>query len=98
MMTLSVILGIVGTGAAFFGAALLLDSSSALFVVAFGVGFLITWGGAWIAARMMRRARPRRIALGVGAATMLVLALVTALTIFPPLRSPDAARHGPPLA
>src|SRR6266852_8375922 len=66
LMTLSVILGIVGTGAAFFGAALLLDSSSALFVVAFGVGFLITSGGAWIAARMLTRARPGRIALGVG--------------------------------
>ncbi len=53
MMALAVIFGVVGTVAAFFGAAFLVDSSSALFVVAFGVGFLITFGGAWIAARMM---------------------------------------------
>src|SRR5713101_375994 len=97
MMTLSVILGIGGTGAAFFGAALLLDSSSALFVVAISVGFLITSGGAWIAARMMTRARPGRIALGVGGATMLLLALVTAVTILPPLGSTPAAREAPPL-
>jgi len=95
MMTLSVIFGVVGTVAAFFGAAFLLDSSSALFVVAIAVGFLITSGGAWIAARMMRRARPGRIALGVGAVTMLVLALVTAVTIFPPLESTAAARQAP---
>src|SRR5215471_5683493 len=74
LMALSVILGIGGTVAAFFGAAFLLESSSALFVIAFCVGFLITAGGAWIAARMMTRKRPGRIALGVGAATMLVLA------------------------
>src|SRR6266849_690606 len=97
LMTLSVILGVVGTVAAFFGTALLLDSSSALFVVAFCVGFLLTSGGAWIAAWMMTRARPRRIALGVGAATMLLLALVTAVTIFPPLGSTAAARDAPPL-
>jgi hypothetical protein len=50
LMALSVIFGVGGTIAAFFGAALLLDSSSALFVVAISVGFLITSGGAWIAA------------------------------------------------
>src|SRR5216683_4013342 len=83
MMALAVIFGVGGTVAAFFGVAFLLDSSSALLVVAISVGFLITSGGAWIAARMMTRARPGRIALGVGAATMLVLALVTAVTILP---------------
>src|SRR5260370_37062375 len=97
LMVLAVIFGVVGTVAAFFGTAFLLDSSSALFVVAFGVGFLITSGGAWIAARMMTRARPGRIALGVGAATMLLLVLVTAVTIFPPLGSTAAARQAPPL-
>jgi proline iminopeptidase len=97
MMALSVIFGVVGTVAAFFGAAFLLDSSSALLVVAISVGFLITSGGAWIAARMMTRARPGRFALGVGGATMLVLALVTAATIFPPLGSTAAARQAPPL-
>src|SRR5260221_1256339 len=97
LMALSVIFGGVGTIAAFFGAALLLDSSSALFVVAISVGFLLTSGGAWIAARMLTRARPGRIALGVGGATMLVLALVTAVTIFPPLGSTAAAREAPPL-
>ena len=97
VMTLSVIFGVVGTVAAFFGAALLLESSSALVVVAFCVGFLITSGGAWIAARMMTRKRPGRIALSVGAATMLVLALVTAVTILPPLLSTAAAREAPPI-
>src|SRR5690348_14320245 len=97
MMALAVIFGVGATVAAFFGAALLLDSSSALFVVAISVGFLITSGGAWIAARRMTSARPGRIALGVGAATMLVLALVTAVTIFPPLGSTAAAREAPPL-
>ncbi len=97
LMTLSVIFGVAGTIAAFFGAAFLLDSSSALFVVAFCAGFVITSGGAWIAARMMTRARAGRIALGVGAATMLLLALVTAVTIFPPLGSTSAARQAPPI-
>jgi pimeloyl-ACP methyl ester carboxylesterase len=97
IMTLSVIFGVVGTVAAFFGAAFLLDTSSALFVVAFCVGFLITTGGAWIAARMMARARPGRIALGVGAGTMLLLALVTAMTILPPLGSTSAAQKAPPI-
>src|SRR5713226_7338833 len=97
MMALSVIFGGVGTIAAFFGAAFLVDSSSALFVVAISVGFLITSGGAWIAARMMTRARPGRIALGVGGATMLLLALVTAVTILPPLGSTSAAREAPPI-
>src|SRR5258708_8894608 len=97
MMALSVIFGVGGTVAVFFGAAFLLDSSSALFVVAFCVGFLIPSGGAWVAARMMTRARPGRIALGVGGATMLLLALVTAVTIFPPLGSTAAAREAPPL-
>src|SRR5215469_2832841 len=91
IMALAVIFGVGGAVAAFFGAAFLLDSSSALFVVAISVGFLITSGGAWIAARRMRRARPGRIALAVGGATMLVLALVTAGTILPPLGSTSAA-------
>src|SRR6266700_7134158 len=97
MMALAVIFGVVGTVAAFFGAAFLLDSSSAQFVVAFCIGFLITAGGAWLAARMMTRARPGRIALGVGGATMLLLALVTAVTILPPLGSTAAAREAPPI-
>jgi proline iminopeptidase len=97
LMVISVIIGVVGAVAAFFGAAFLLDSSSALFVVAFLVGFLLTCGGVWIAARMMRLARSGRIALGVGAATMLVLAVVTAVNIFPPLGSTPAARQPPPI-
>jgi len=97
LMALSVIFGGVGTIAAFFGAAFLLDSSSALFVVAISVGFVLTSGGAWIAARMLTRARPGSIALGVGAATMLLLALVMAVTIFPPLGSTAAAREAPPV-
>src|SRR5258708_37277391 len=91
MMALAVIFGVVGTVAAFFGAAFLLDSSSALFVVAISVGFLITSGGAWIAARMMTRARPGIITLGVGGARMLYLALVIPAPTFPPpLRPPPA--------
>src|SRR5215471_12690962 len=97
MMVLAVILGIGGTVAAFFGTAFLLDSSSVLFVVAFCVGFLITAGGAWIAARMMTWKRPGRIALSVGAATMLVLVLVASLTILQPLPSTPAARQPPPV-
>src|SRR6266702_1940165 len=97
MMALAVICGIIGTVAAFFGAAFLLDSSSALFVVAVLVGFLLTSGGAWAAARMMRRAHPGRIALGVSAATMLLLVLVSSLTIFLPLPSTPAAWQPPPV-
>src|SRR5712691_10910048 len=88
VLALSVIFGVAGAIAAFFGAALLFTSISVLVVVAVSVGFLITSGGAWIAARMMTRARPGRIALGVGVTTMLVLTLVTAVTIFPPRPSP----------
>jgi proline iminopeptidase len=97
LMALSVILGIGGTVAAFFGTAFLLDSSSVLFVVAISVGFLITAGGAWIAARMLTWKRPGRIALGVGAATMLVLVLITKLSILQPLPSTPAARQPPPV-
>jgi proline iminopeptidase len=97
MMVLAVIFGVVGTIAAFFGAAFLLDSSSALFVVAFCVGFLITSGGAWIAARRMTRAKPGRIALGIGGATMLLLVLFTAATILPLLGSTSAAQEAPPI-
>ncbi|MGH2495983.1 MAG: alpha/beta hydrolase [Ktedonobacteraceae bacterium] len=46
---------------------------------------------------MMTRARPGRIALGVGAATMLLLTLVTAVTILPPLGSTAVAREAPAL-
>src|SRR5215472_14729118 len=95
IMALSVIFGVVGTVAAFFGAALLLESSSALVVVAITVGFLITCGGAWGVARMMRRARPGRIALVIGTVTMLVLALASFLTIFQPLPSTSAAQQPP---
>jgi hypothetical protein len=84
VMTLSVVFGVVGAVAAFFGAALLFTAISALVVVALAVGLVITIGGAWIAARMMGRAHPGRIALSVGAATMLVLALISAVTIFQP--------------
>jgi pimeloyl-ACP methyl ester carboxylesterase len=97
VMVLSVILGVAGAIAAIFGAALLSDSIGLLFVVGLCAGFLITRGGAWIAARMMRRARPGRIALGVGAATMLALALASWATILRPLPSTPAARQAPPV-
>jgi pimeloyl-ACP methyl ester carboxylesterase len=97
VMSLSIIFGVGGAVAAFFGAALLFTAISALVVVAIAVGFLITTGGAWIAARMMGRAHPWRIAPSVGAATMLVLALVSAMTIFQPLPSTPVARHSPPV-
>jgi membrane protease YdiL (CAAX protease family) len=96
VMTLSVILGAAGTVAAFFGAALFLNASLALFLVALSVGFLITFAGAWSAARMLRQARPGRIALGVGAATMLVLTLVASLTFLQPLPSTPAAHQPTP--
>jgi pimeloyl-ACP methyl ester carboxylesterase len=95
VMVLSVMGGVLGAGAAFFGAAFLLTTSVALVLVAIAVGFLMTFGGAWIAARMMRRSRPSRIALGVGVAVMLVLALVSSLTILQPLPSTPAARLPP---
>lgn len=97
VMVLSVILGMAGAIAAIFGAALLFNTSSVLFVVGLCAGFLITCGGAWIAARMMRRARPGRIALSVGAVTMLVLALVSSMTILQPLPSTPSARQAPPV-
>lgn len=97
VMALSVILGMAGAIAAIFGAALLFNTSSVLFVVGLCTGFLITCGGAWIAARMMRRARPGKIALGVGAATMLVLALASSVTILRPLPSTAAGRQAPPV-
>src|SRR5258708_29530079 len=95
LMALSVIFGVAGAVAAFFGAAFLLNASVALFLVAITVGFMITSGGAWIAARMMGRVYPKRIALSAGAATMLVLALVVSLTVLQPLSSTPAARQPP---
>ena len=43
-MVLIVILGVVGANAAFFGAAFLLSTPDVLLVIAFSVGFLITFG------------------------------------------------------
>ncbi len=97
VMALSVICGVLGAAAAFFGAALLFSTIVALLLVALGAGFLLTCGGAWIAARMMRRVHTGRIALSVGAATMLVLALGASLTVFQPLSSSPAARQPPPV-
>jgi proline-specific peptidase len=97
VMTLSILLGLFGAGAAFFGAALLFTAPGALVVVALLVGFLLTCGGAWVAASMMSWARSGRIALGIGAATMLVLTLVSSLTVFQPLPSIPAAHNPPPL-
>jgi pimeloyl-ACP methyl ester carboxylesterase len=96
VLVFSVIFGVAGTVGAFFGAALLLNTSVALFLVAFCVGFLITFGGAWLAARLMKRVHARSIALSVGAATMLVLALVVSLTVLQPLPSTPIARQPPP--
>jgi pimeloyl-ACP methyl ester carboxylesterase len=97
VMALSVIVGAAGAIAAFFGAALLTDSIGLLFAAGLCAGLLITWGGAWLAAGMMRRARPGRIALGVGIATMLALALASWPTILRPLPSTPAARQAPPV-
>lgn len=97
VLVFSVIFGVAGAVIAFFGAALLLNTSVALFLVAFCVGFLITFGGAWLAARIMRRVHARSIALSVGIATMLVLALVVSLTVLQPLPSSPAARQPPPV-
>jgi pimeloyl-ACP methyl ester carboxylesterase len=95
VLALAVILGAAGAIAALFGAALLFNTISVLFVIGLSAGFLITCGGAWMAARMMRRARPGRIALGTGAATMLLVALVSSVTILRPLPSTPAARQAP---
>jgi proline iminopeptidase len=97
VLVFSVIFGVAGTVGAFFGAALLLNTSVALFLVAFCVGFLIAFGGAWFAARLMRRVHARSIALSVGVATMLVLALVVSLTVLQPLPSTPIARQPPPV-
>jgi proline iminopeptidase len=95
VMTLSHLLGVLGAGVAFFGAALLFTAPGILVVGAFLMGFLLTCGGTWIAAKMMARTRPGRMALSVSAATMLVLALVSWATIFQPLPSTPAARQSP---
>jgi proline iminopeptidase len=97
VLVLSIICGVLCAVVAFFGAALLFSTIVALLMVSLGVGFLISAGGAWGAARMMRRAHPGRIALGVGAATMLVLALVVSLTVLQPLPSTSIARQPPPV-
>ena len=97
VLVLSIICGVLGAVAAFFGAALLFSTIVALLLVGLGAGFLISAGGAWGVARMMRRAHPGRIALGVGAATMLVLALVVSLTVLQPLPSTPIARQPPPV-
>ena len=97
VIVLAIILGVVGTVGAFFGAANLLDSSSLLFLIAFLVGLGVTSGLAWIAARILARARRGRIALSVGGATMLVLAVASSLTILQPLADTSHIQS-PPLA
>lgn len=97
VLVLSIICGVLGAVAAFFGAALLFSTIVALLLVGLGSGFLISAGGTWGAARMMRRAHRGRIALGVGAATMFVLALVVSLTVLQPLPSTPIARQPPPV-
>jgi pimeloyl-ACP methyl ester carboxylesterase len=97
VMFLSVLIGVAACIAVFFGAAFIINTSIVLFALAACAGFLITTLIARVAARMMKRARPGRIALSVGAATMLLLALVSSATILKPLPSNAAARQAPPV-
>ncbi len=96
-MILSILLGWGGTIIAFFSAAFLLNNIKILLVVAFCAGFLIISGGAWIAAKRMKRAKPGRTALSIGVITMLILALAFAMTVNRPLPSITIAHQKPPI-
>ncbi|MBE3559977.1 MAG: alpha/beta fold hydrolase [Ktedonobacteraceae bacterium] len=95
LLVCSILAGVLGAGAAFFGAAFVVTSILALVLLALCVAFLLTFAGVLIAARLLRRTRPGRIACLVGTATMLVLALVSSLTVFQPLPSTATTRASP---
>lgn len=94
-MILSILIGWVGAIMVFFSAALILNNIKVLLAAAFCAGFLIITGGAWIAAKRMKRAKPGRTAFSIGAITMLVLAFAFAMTVLRPLPSSTAARQKP---
>lgn len=80
------------------GAAVLLNNSSELFIIAFCVDLLVTAFLVWAVSKgVMRWTNPFRIALSVSAAATILLVVGAALTVLRPLPSTPVARRSPPV-
>jgi proline iminopeptidase len=85
------VLGIIGVAAGFLFSAAFISSVLVLSISGVLVGFLIAFSLSWLAGKKIAPSRRTRFAVVVGAATILIVTLLSALTIFKPL-IPSAER------
>lgn len=85
LITLAVLLGVAGAVLGFLGASALTSRIPLLAAVGLGLCLGIATGLGWLAGTLLARVRRRRIAIGVGCGTALIVVVVSSLTVFEPL-------------
>jgi proline iminopeptidase len=85
LLFLGIVLGIIGAAAGFLFSAALMSSVLLLSIASILVCFLISFSLSWLAGKRIWPSRRTRFAVGVGGATILIVILLSALTIFKPL-------------
>ncbi len=85
LLFIGIVLGIIGAAAGFLFSAALMSSVLLLSITGILVGFLISFSLSWLAGKRIAPSLRMRFALGAGVATILVVILLSALTIFKPL-------------
>ncbi len=85
LLFIGIVLGIIGAAAGFLFSAALMSSVLVLSITGLLVGFLISFSLSWLAGKRIAPSLRTRFALGTGAATILILIFLSALTIFKPL-------------
>jgi pimeloyl-ACP methyl ester carboxylesterase len=91
-VVVTVAVGWVAAGAAFFATAIVSSEVGVLLGVAVVACLAVGTTGAWLAARLLRRAGPRRWGIVVGAAATAGLVVAAVLTVLRPLPGTDAGR------
>ncbi len=85
LLFIGIVLGIIGAVAGFLFSAALMSSVFLLSITGILICFLISFSLSWLAGKRILPSLRTRFALGVGVATILVVILLSALTIFKPL-------------
>lgn len=85
LLFLGVVMGIIGAVLGFLFSAALMSSVLLLSIIGILVCFLISFSLSWFAGKRILPSLRTRFALGIGVATILVVILLSALTIFKPL-------------
>jgi proline iminopeptidase len=85
LLFIGIVLGIIGAVAGFLFSAALMSSVLLLSIIGILICFLISFTLSWFAGKRILPSLRTRFALGVGVATILVVVLLSALTIFKPL-------------